>query len=47
MCDGETIIGNVNQAGRTALREGLYTPGELMRMDQLRPELSPDCVDAK
>jgi predicted ATPase len=47
MCDGETIIGNVNQAGRTALREGLYTPGELMRMDQLRPEVSPDCVNAK
>ena len=44
MCDGGTIIGEVDEAGRSALRERLYTAGELMRMGQLRPECVPDCV---
>lgn len=35
--DGETIIGELDQAGALALREGLYTPGELLRTDQLLP----------
>lgn len=35
--DGETIIGELDQAGALALREDLYTPGELLRTDQLLP----------
>ncbi len=47
MCEGRTIIGPVDRVGRSALREHLYTPGELLRMDQLRPEGSPTCADAR
>jgi predicted ATPase len=47
MSEGRTIIGPVDHVGRSALREHLYTPGELLRMDQLRPEGSPTCADAK
>lgn len=36
--DGVTRIGPVDRVGRTAIRERLYTPGELLRMDQLRAE---------
>jgi predicted ATPase len=35
--DGETVIGELDQAGALALREDLYTPGELLRTDQLLP----------
>jgi predicted ATPase len=35
--DGETIIGPVDEPGVKAIRERLYTPGELMRMNQLQP----------
>ena len=35
---GETKIGPLDVAGRTLLRDGLYTPGELLRMDQLDPD---------
>lgn len=35
--NGETIIGELDQAGALALREDLYTPGELLRTDQLLP----------
>ena len=35
---GETRIAPVDEAGRSAIRERLYTPGELLRLDQLRPE---------
>ena len=35
---GETHVGPLDDAGRTALREHLYTAGELLRMDQLRPD---------
>lgn len=35
---GETLIGRVDEAGRSALRDHLFTPGELMRADQLRPD---------
>lgn len=38
MRNGCTIIGPVNEAGRTALKEHLYTAGELLRLDQLQPE---------
>lgn len=34
---GETQIGPVEDVGRSALRDHLYTVGDLMRMDQLRP----------
>jgi predicted ATPase len=37
---GETIIGPIDRAGRTALRDHLYTAGELLRMDQLTPDRS-------
>lgn len=33
-----TQIGSVDSAGRQAVREGLYTPGELLRSDQLFPD---------
>lgn len=35
---GETSIAPVSAAGKTALREHLYTAGELLRMDQLEPD---------
>ena len=38
---GETRIAPLDEAGRSAIRERLYTPGELLRLDQLRPE-EPD-----
>jgi predicted ATPase len=47
MFEGRTIIGPVDSLGRSALRERLYTAGELMRMNQLRPEGAPDCADAR
>jgi predicted ATPase len=47
MCEGRTIIGRVDGHGRSALKQRLYTAGELMRMNQLRPEGTPDCADAR
>jgi predicted ATPase len=35
---GATIIAPLDEAGRSAIRDRLYTPGELLRLDQLRPE---------
>ncbi|MCX6624924.1 MAG: AAA family ATPase [Acidobacteria bacterium] len=35
---GQTRIGPVDRASKQAIRNRLYTPGELLRMDQLRPE---------
>jgi predicted ATPase len=35
---GATQIAPVDEASREALREKLYTPGELLRLDQLRPD---------
>ena len=35
---GETKIGHLDPAGRSASRDHLYTAGELLRMDQLRPD---------
>jgi predicted ATPase len=37
--DGTTLIGPLDEAGRTALKDHLYTPGELLRMNQLTPDL--------
>ena len=36
--DGSTSIGPVDHTGRETLRERLYTAGELMRMNYLRPQ---------
>ena len=36
--DGVTRIGPLDEAGRSALREGLFTAGELLRADQLIPD---------
>ena len=37
---GDTKIGRLEHAGRSALSDHLYTAGELLRMDQLRPDPS-------
>lgn len=36
--EGNTVVGKVDPAGQKALRESLFTPGELLRVDQLAPE---------
>jgi predicted ATPase len=38
---GVTRIGPLDEAGRTAIRDRLYTPGELLRMNQLIPVDTP------
>lgn len=35
--DGRTEIGPIDSAGRKVLHEHLFTAGELLRLDQLRP----------
>lgn len=35
---GETRIGPLDETGRAVLRDHLYTAGELLRLDQLRPD---------
>lgn len=37
--DGETIIEEVDEAAREAVRKELFTPGELLRKDQIAPEV--------
>lgn len=36
--DGETKVSRLDEAGRATLRDGLFTAGELLRMNQLAPE---------
>ncbi len=36
--DGRTELAELDVAGRLALQDHLYTPGELLRLDQLQPE---------
>lgn len=36
--DGNSRVGRVNQASVDAVRQDLYTPGELLRLDQLQPD---------
>lgn len=48
--DGETRIGQLNDAGRSVLRDHLFTAGDLLRMNQLRPDpatrsLNPDDLE--
>ena len=38
MEQGQTLIGEADELGKQAMRNRLYTAGELMRMDQLRPQ---------
>lgn len=38
--DGLTRIGPIDEAGRSALRDNLFTPGELLRQNQIAPELT-------
>jgi hypothetical protein len=35
---GRTQIGPLDAVGKSALRDHLYTPGELLRLNQLTPE---------
>ncbi len=35
---GETKIGPIDQGGRSAIRDQLYTAGELLRLNQLTPD---------
>jgi predicted ATPase len=37
--NGETKIGPLTEAGRSAIRDRLYTAGELLRLDQLEPDI--------
>ena len=37
--NGETLIGPVDAAGRFAIRDHLFTAGELLRLNQLAPDL--------
>ena len=36
--DGESKIGPLDQVGRSVLRDGTFTAGELLRIDQLHPD---------
>ena len=38
---GVTTIAPVDETGRTAIRDRLYTAGELLRLNELRPEIRP------
>ena len=42
--EGVTLVGPLNEAGRSVLRDHLYTAGELLRLDQLKPD--PAVLDA-
>jgi hypothetical protein len=37
LVDGATVIGQVDDTGRSVLRDRLFTAGELLRLDQLVP----------
>ena len=41
--NGITVIADIDEAGRSAVRDRLYTAGELLRIDQLQP--NPDSID--
>jgi len=38
MQNGRTFISTVSEAGRSIIRDKLYTPGELLRMDELQAD---------
>jgi predicted ATPase len=37
--NGETIIGSIDSSGRSMIKKRLYTAGELLRMNQLNPDI--------
>ena len=41
--DGITVIAGIDEAGRSAVRDRLYTAGELLRLNQLQPD--PASID--
>ena len=41
--DSITVIAGVDEASRSAVRDRLYTTGELLRINQLQP--NPDSID--
>ena len=46
--NGATVIAGVDEAGRSVLRDRLYTTGELLRLHQLQPDLAAlDAAKAK
>jgi predicted ATPase len=45
MENGKTKIGNLDEAGRSALRDHLFTAGDLLRMHQLRPDAAAGTDD--
>lgn len=45
LTNGETCLGPVDEACQAMLTEKLYTAGELLRMDQLRPSVVDSLVD--
>ena len=44
---GESRIGPLDETGRSALKESLYTAGELLRLNQLDPDPSLSRLDAR
>jgi predicted ATPase len=44
---GQTVIGPVNKITRSALRERLYTTGEMLRMGQLEPDADEAAARAR
>ncbi len=42
MRDGATEIGPIDEASRSVIEDGLYTPGELLRMNQLQPQIADE-----
>ena len=40
MVDGASRIARLDETGRSALKDRLYTPGELLRLGQLTPNPS-------
>ena len=42
--NGNTVIAGIDEAGRSAVHDRLYTTGELLRIDQLQPD--PVSIDA-
>ena len=46
--NGITVIADIDEVGRSAVRDRLYTTGELLRIDQLQPDSPPiDAAEVK
>ena len=44
---GNTVVSRLDPAGAQAIRESLYTPGELLRVDQVLPSEDPVQLEAE